>query len=124
MQLCLPHDKLLRIKELITTWLSKNQLLVVQCRRTFVSRMYATAAKVQQLDFYTRLNKDFHSDLYRWNTFLMSWNGLCLLRSTSAKADFCIQTDASGSWGCGAYLHGRWFLLPRVLWPKNFFPSL
>ena len=20
--------------------------------------------------------------------------------------------DASGSWGCGAYLHGRWFLLP------------
>ena len=42
----------------------------------------------------------------------MNWNGLSLLRSTSAKADFCIQTDASGSWGCGAYLHGRWFQFP------------
>ena len=95
MQLHLPHDKLLRIKELITTWLSKNQLLVVQCRRTFVSHMYDTAAKVQQLDFYTRLNKDFRSDLCWWNTFLMSWNGLSFLRSTSAKADFCIRMDAS-----------------------------
>ena len=42
----------------------------------------------------------------------MSWDGLSLLRSMSAKADFCIQTDASGSWGCGAYLHGRWFQFP------------
>ena len=77
--------------------------------------MYATAAKVQQLDFYTRLNKDFRSDLY-WCTFLMSWNGLSLLRSTSAKADFCIQTDVSGSWGSRAYFHGRWFQLP---WDKT-----
>ena len=128
MQLRLPHDKLLRIKEMIAAWLSKKSATkreilslvgllqhatkVVHCGRTFVSRMYATAAKVQQLDFYTRLNKDFRSDLYWWNTFLMSWNGLSLLRDTSAKADFCIQTDASGSWGCGAYLHGRWFQLP------------
>ena len=43
---------------------------------------------------------------------LTSWKGHSLLRSTSAKGDFCIQIDASGSWGCGAYFHGRWFQLP------------
>ena len=127
MQLRVPPDKLQRVKELITTWLSKKSstkrdilslvgLLqhitkVVQSGRTFVSRMYATAAKVQQLDFYTRLNKDFRSDLVWWHTFLTNWNGLSLLKHASTKPDFCIQTDASGSWGCGAYFHGRWFQL-------------
>ena len=34
-----------------------------------------------------------------------SWNGLSLLRSESwsSSANHCIQTDASGSWGCGAF---------------------
>ena len=59
--------------------------------------MYATAAKVQQLDYYTRLNRDFRSDLYWWQKFLITWNGYSLLRSIMAKPDFCIQTDASGS---------------------------
>ena len=71
MQLRVPPDKLQRVKELITTWLSKKSstkrdilslvgLLqhitkVVQSGRTFVSRMYAIVAKVQQLDFYISL---------------------------------------------------------------------
>ena len=45
--------------------------------------------------------------------FLGCWNGLSLLRSTALPkaSDYCIQTDASGSWGCGAYFHGQWFQL-------------
>lgn len=31
--------------------------------RTLVSTMYATAAKVKELDYFTRLNMEFHSDL-------------------------------------------------------------
>ena len=28
------------------------------------------------------------------------------------KHDFCIQTDASGSWGCVAFFEGDWLQLP------------
>ena len=52
---------------------------VVRPSCTFVSRMYSVAAKVQKLDFYTRLNKGFRSDLYWWRTFLSEWNGVSLL---------------------------------------------
>ena len=37
---------------------------VIRPGRTFVSRMYSTAAKVKELDNFTRLNKEFQSDLY------------------------------------------------------------
>ena len=37
---------------------------VVRCSRTFVGRMYSTTAKLKEISFYTRLNKDFKSDLY------------------------------------------------------------
>ena len=67
--------------------------------------MYATAARVNELDYYTRLGREFKSDLAWWHTFLVSWNGLSLLQSVSRStpADFVIQTDASGTWGCGAF---------------------
>ena len=49
---------------------------VVRPGRTFVSRLYAVAAKVQELDYFTCLNKEFQSDLHWWNTFLGHWNGV------------------------------------------------
>ena len=33
------------------------------------------AAKVKELDFYTKLSKEFQSDLIWWHTFFNSWNG-------------------------------------------------
>ena len=48
----------------VTFGLLQHATKVVRCGRTFVGHMYATAAKVQQLDHYTRLNKDFCSNLY------------------------------------------------------------
>jgi len=60
MKIRLPQDKLFRIKEVLTKWLrkkttTKREILslvgllqhatkVVRCGRTFVARMYATAA--------------------------------------------------------------------------------
>ena len=80
--------------------------------------MYATAARVKELDFYTRLSKEFHSDLTWWHTFLVSWNGLSLLRNApySSPAEFLIQTDTLGSWGCGAFFCGFWF---QWQWPLS-----
>jgi len=36
---------------------------VVRPGRTFVARMYTTAAKLQKMHFITRLNREFHSDV-------------------------------------------------------------
>ena len=94
---------------------------VIRCGRSFVSRMYATAAKVQELEYFTRLNSDFRSDLSWWHSFLKVWNGVSLLRYTSPpmQYDHCIQTDASGSWGCGAFFEGEWLQLP---WNESWAP--
>ena len=83
---------------------------VVKHGRIFVARLYSTAAKVREMDFYTRLNMDFRSDICWWHVFLQYWNRISLLRLTTHYTlnDFIIQTDVSGSWGCGAFLLGKW----------------
>ena len=136
MEARLPADKLQRTRELVSLWMlkkmaTKREILsligvlqhatkVVQPGRTFLSRMYATAAKLRELHFYTRLNKEFRSDLCWWDIFFESWNGVSLLQCTSiqtiATPDFSIQTDASGSWGCGAFFQGKWLQLE---WPPQ-----
>ena len=75
----------------------------------FVARMYATAAKVKQLHFFTQLNKEFQSDVAWWHTLIHCWNGLSILHNfQSPSHTVTIQTDASGYWGCGAFMSGQW----------------
>ena len=125
----LPNEKLERIRNEISVWISrktatKKQILslvgllqhatkVVRPSKTFVARMYSTAAKLKKLTFFTRLTKEFKSDLCWSHTFLHSWNGLSLLDHVSATKppDYCIQTDASGAWGCGGIFKQHWFQL-------------
>ena len=129
MEARLSEEKLTRIRQLVTSWLNrkkatKREILslvgllqhatkIIRCGRTFISRMYSTAAKVKELDYYTRLNREFRSDLCWWHTFMANWNGLSLMRlqPTVLSFDASIQTDASGSWGCGAYFNGKWLQL-------------
>ena len=75
----LPKDKLERTKTTVHEWLrkgnaTKREVLslvgilqhaakVVRPGRTFVSRMHTTAARLRELDHFTRLNKEFQSDL-------------------------------------------------------------
>ena len=134
MEARLPDDKLSRIRQLTKTWLNKKKATkreilslvgllqhatkIIRYGRTFVSRMYSTAARVKELDFYTRLNLEFRSDICWWHAFMAHWNGLSFIRllSTEAPPDIFIQTDASGSWGCGAYFKGQWLQLE---WPPE-----
>ena len=137
MEIRLPEDKLLRIRQELAAWLTKRKATkkeilslvgvlqhatkVVWPGRTFVARMYQTAAKVKELNYFTRLNLNFRSDLYWWYTFITNWNRLSILHSptTETPVDHCIQTDASGSWGCGAYMEGQWF---QWHWPLEWEP--
>ena len=95
---------------------------VVKCSRTFVSRMYATACKVKEMDFYTRLNKDFRSGLCWWHIFVETWNGLSLLCCVSWPLipDIYIQTDASDSWGYDSFCAGKWL---QWKWPNEWLSS-
>jgi len=126
MEARLPEEKLLKSRMEIAAWIGytdakKREILslvgslqhaakVVRCVRAFVSHMYAIAAKVRELDFYTRLNLEFRLDLCWWHTFLTDWNGLGLLcwNDSTWSPSHTIQTDASGSWGCGAFWDGQW----------------
>ena len=135
MEACLPAEKLARTKQMVTEWLGrrnakKREILslvgvlqhaakVVPSGWTFVSRMYATASKVAELDFYTRLNKGFQSDLQWWHTFLQLWNGKNFLQMLAQpQPQVFIQTDASGSWGCGAFYNGKWL---QWQWPEDWY---
>ena len=81
---------------------------------TFLSWIYETAAKVKKLSYYTRLTKEFRSELEWWHMFITRWNGTSFFHTTPTESshDYQIQTDASGTWGCGAYFNGQWFQLP------------
>ena len=130
----LPEDKLTRIRTLLLSWLprkkaTKRDILslvgllqhaskVVRPGRTFMARMYSIAARVKELHYFTRLNKEFRSDLYWWHIFINKWNGLSFLHSPNCQLHFdgLVQTDASGSWGCGAFYSNQWF---QYRWPPE-----
>ena len=134
MEARLPVDKLQRTQEQVGSWMQKKKATkreilslvgilqhatkIVRSGRTFLSRMYATAAKLREMHFYTRLNKEFRSDLCWWDIFLESWNGISLLQCTTTLTptahELSIQTDASSSWGCGAFFEGRWLQIRVV----------
>ena len=84
--------------------------------------MYNVAAKVRNLDYHVRLDRDFRSDLFWWHTFLGEWNGVSLLQIADYPhpPQCIIQTDASGTWGCGAYFQGRWL---QWQWPEEWLAS-
>jgi len=125
MEACLPDDKLQRIRSQVANWLGrkkakKRQILslvsllqhaakVVKPGRTFVARMYKTAAKLKKLHHVTRLTKGFKSDLRWWHYFATNWNGVSFIDKAHARDQLhCIQTDASSHWGCGACLDSLW----------------
>ena len=74
-----------------------------------MARMCSTAARLKQLHHFTGLTKAFKSDLQWWHLFVTNWNGISFISNTSTKV--CIQTDASGHWGCGAHFDHQWLQL-------------
>ena len=133
MEARLPMEKLRRTQQMVSDWLEKRSAKkrdilslvgtlqhaskVVKPGRTFVARLYATAAKVAELEFFTRLNSGFRSDLWWWHIFLQHWNGASFLQLEGRIGhEVLIQTDASGSWGCGAHFNGLWF---QWEWPPS-----
>ena len=130
----LPKEKLTRLQREIRVWdgrrsCTKRELLsligqlqhassMVRPGRTFLRRMITLSAVPKELHHRVRLNAGFRSDLAWWNASIGSWNGRSMMLGiTRGHYKATITSDASGSWGCGAYSSlGDWFQLE---WPKS-----
>ncbi len=130
MTLRLPVVKLERLQREIQKWSTlkfgtKRDLLsligqlqhaccVIKPGRSFLRRMIELARSVRELHHRVRLNAGFRSDLKWWACFLPIWNGSCPVSSILLSMPSVeLTSDASGSWGCGAYTsQGHWFQLP------------
>ena len=126
----LPHPKLGKLKSLLASWRgkkvgSKIDLLsligvlshackVVRAGRTFLRRLIDLSTCPVKLDSSIRLNLSARSDIEWWFRFGEEWNGRAMLSVVrKAKPDDVLTSDASGSWGCGAFVGPKWF---QVKW--------
>ena len=81
---------------------------VIRPGRTFLRRLFDLSVTV--LDHHIRLNAGVRPDPAWWHEFLLQWNGMSLLAALGEISPSVVLTsDASGSWGCGAYWSTKWF---------------
>ncbi len=128
----LPAPKLDRLRREILRWegrksCTKRELLsiigllqhsVIKPGRSFLRRMIELSKCVHELHYKVSLNAGFRSDLRWWSCFLPIWNGACPRSSLGhQKPQVTLTSDASGSWGCGAFTsNGEWF---QLQWPGS-----
>ena len=129
-ELRLPAEKLARISSELDKWLTrkcatKRELLsligllhhaasIVRPGRSFLRRLIDLSTTASEFHHHIRLNVQSRSDIAWWQLFLSRWNGLSFIPTHSRE---CVLTsDASGSWGCGAYCDSNWF---QFQWPSQ-----
>ena len=77
-------------------------------------RLIDLSATTKILNCQIKLNATARSDIQWWWQFSASWNGVAMM--TAAKTPptgvvIPMASDASGSWGCGAFCGSDWFQL-------------
>ena len=128
-ELRLPADKLDRLRALLRQWGNKatcsrqelksligllnHACKVVRSGRSFLRHMIDLLHVVPSSQPIICLNCGFRSDLAWWSTFIDQWNGVSFLPPPSSFPSLEITSDASGSWGCGAWHGHHWF---QVKW--------
>lgn len=63
-----------------------------------------------------RLNTGFRADLAWWTEFASAWNGASYLPPPQHLPTSEMTSDASGSWGCGAWQGTAWF---QIQWDSR-----
>ena len=82
---------------------------VVPAGRPFIRQLIDAKSELKRASHFTRLNSGCKADIFWWSAFMEGWNGTGLFPSGAKGPE--ITADASGSWGCGAFLEGLycWF---------------
>ena len=133
LQLRLPEEKLIILKELLWDCVERCCILkksirkkdlqslvgmlqfatkVVRPGRPFLRRLYSIQEIGSNPSHNIRLNAPAKADLLWWFLFIERWNGISILWDVQRQtADMTVFSDASGSWGCGAYGSPHWFSL-------------
>lgn len=137
--LSLPKDKLERVQSMVQQWegrkacsrrelesligLLNHACKVVQPGRSFLRRMLdllsgsAGRGSHRRRGGFVRLNRAFQADLAWWRAFLQDWNGVGFMSSCAQPTAMVeLVSDASGSWGCGAFWGSRWL---QVQWDES-----
>ena len=134
-QLRLPLDKLTRLQSLLSEWGSRKHgsrkeleslvghlnhaCKVVRSGRSFLRCILDLLHSVHlppHSQRPIRLNAGFRSDIAWWSTFVSGWNGVSFLPPPSLLPETVYTTDASGSWGCGAWHLNSWF---HIQWDQR-----
>ena len=129
-QLRLPADKLARLRDLLDSWgdrktctrrelesllgIINHACKVVRSGRCFRRRMLDLlhgGPRPLPHSCPIRLNREFRSDLTWWRIFAEDWNGVSFLTPPPDRTHLELTSDASGSWGCGAWHGHSWFQL-------------
>ena len=134
MQASLPREKIDRIMDILNQFtdkrsVTKRELLsllgqlnyasrIILPGRSFVSYLLSLAHSIKELHHHVKLNKDCQSDINMWKYFLGYWNGISFFYDSylTDASDIELFTDASGSYGYGAFYQGKWFSVP---WPVD-----
>ena len=88
----------------------QHAAIVVHPGRTFIRRIYNLLGTVKLPSHHLRLTSEFRSNLACWATFLGPWNGVKMMSQADAPLpSIKVTSDASGSWGCGAFWSQSWF---------------
>ena len=127
-ELRLPTGKLHRFQALLHEWgdrktcerkelesligLLNHACKVVRSGRSFLRRMIDLLHSMPHPPHKPvpiRLNTGFRSDLLWWSEFVSRWNGISFLPTSPHLPVVEMATDASGTWGCGAWHQDSWF---------------
>ena len=130
-RLSLPEEKLLRMRQKINNWLNRktcrrrelesligvlqHAAIVIPPGRTFVRRMIDQMKGARRQHYFIRLNRQFRADLYWWKTFAQAWNRVALF-PPAPQPTVEFASDASGTWGCGAWSESKWW---QWQWPQE-----
>ena len=127
-QLRLPRDKMVRLREILTHSAKKRSLTkkelqslvgllqfatkVIRPGRPFLRRLYSMQQIGNSPSHHIRLNTPARADILWWHLFMDRWNGISILWDLQQHSvDLSVYSDASGSWGCGAFGAPNWLSL-------------
>ena len=133
LEMRLPAVKLAKLRESVTKWQGKKagkkrDLLsligslshackIIKPGRSFLRRLIDLSKQATDLNHFVRLNIEARSDIEWWFRFAESWNGVSIMYQVDhQRCSANISSDASWSWGCGAFSGDKWFLFK---WPQT-----
>ena len=130
LELSLPLDKVERLLGLLDLWKFKRSCtrkeleslaghlahaaIVIRPGRIFLKSLFSLLSRVSNPSHFIRLNVETRADLTWWRCLLHHWNGRSFFPRRTPSCH--IYSDASGSYGCGAFhtVSCSWF---QLVWP-------